>query len=76
MDKQDWLGSNIYGRLGRTERNEEGQLVVANEIQGSGRSKVTKEKKFNTDPQEMDLKIDWILDNGERGTYFSLVNVN
>lgn len=64
LDKQDWLGSNIYGRLGRIERNEEGQLVAASEIQGSGRSKVTEDKKFNTDPQEMELE-NWLDIGGQ-----------
>lgn len=56
MDKQDWLVSNIYDRLEGRKRNEEGQLVAAKEIQGSGRDNVTKEKKFNIDLQEMEFE--------------------
>ena len=56
MDKQDWLVSNIYDRLEGRKRNEEGRLVAAKEIQGSGRDNVTKEKKFNIDLQEMEFE--------------------
>lgn len=56
MDKQDWLGSNIYDRPRGKEGNEEDHLVAANEIRGSGRDKVTKAKQFNTDSEEMELE--------------------